>query len=49
MGYHNYEKLLNASSKYSVIKVYSHLWQGWKFIEEAYEELAKKYEKDKKL
>ena len=47
MGYHNYDKLLNSSGRYSVIKVYSHICQGCKFIEEAFEELAKRYSNDK--
>ena len=43
----NYKAALENSKRYSVIKVYSHLWRGWKFIEKAYEKLAEKNPKIK--
>lgn len=44
---HNFDKSLQKSQRYSIIKVYSHSCRGCQFIEQAYIELADKYQKDR--
>jgi len=43
----NFQRKLDSTRRYSVVKIYSHLWRGWQFIEQAFEKLAEKYPKVK--